>query len=71
MVERALRVGLGFDADDAALKAGLAATRGGRRERENHSHGRVSFDQAAWTRACSLAIWAQADSIPPACQPGR
>ncbi len=26
-------VGLGFDADDAALKAGLAATRGGRRER--------------------------------------
>ncbi len=26
-------VGLGFDADDAALQAGLAATRGGRRER--------------------------------------
>ena len=26
-------VGLGFDADDAALKVGLAATRGGRRER--------------------------------------
>ena len=26
-------VGLGFDADDAALKAGLTATRGGRRER--------------------------------------
>jgi 3',5'-nucleoside bisphosphate phosphatase len=26
-------VGLGFDADDAALKTGLAATRGGRRER--------------------------------------
>jgi len=26
-------VGLGFDADDEALKAGLAATRGGRRER--------------------------------------
>lgn len=26
-------VGLGFDADDAALRAGLAATRGGRRER--------------------------------------
>jgi 3',5'-nucleoside bisphosphate phosphatase len=26
-------VGLGFDADDAVLKAGLAATRGGRRER--------------------------------------
>jgi predicted metal-dependent phosphoesterase TrpH len=26
-------VGLGFDADDAALKAGLSATRGGRRER--------------------------------------
>ena len=26
-------VGLGFDADDAALKAGLQATRGGRRER--------------------------------------
>jgi predicted metal-dependent phosphoesterase TrpH len=26
-------VGLGFDADDAALKAGLVATRGGRRER--------------------------------------
>lgn len=26
-------VGLGFDPDDAALKAGLAATRGGRRER--------------------------------------
>ena len=26
-------VGLGFDADDAALKAGLIATRGGRRER--------------------------------------
>lgn len=26
-------VGLGFDADDAALKQGLAATRGGRRER--------------------------------------
>jgi predicted metal-dependent phosphoesterase TrpH len=26
-------VGLGFDADDAALKAGLAATRGGRKER--------------------------------------
>jgi predicted metal-dependent phosphoesterase TrpH len=26
-------VGLGFDADDAALAAGLAATRGGRRER--------------------------------------
>ncbi|MEP7056331.1 MAG: 3',5'-nucleoside bisphosphate phosphatase, partial [Caldimonas sp.] len=26
-------VGLGFDADDAALRAGLAATRGGRKER--------------------------------------
>ena len=26
-------IGLGFDADDARLKAGLAATRGGRRER--------------------------------------
>ncbi|HSQ72377.1 MAG TPA: 3',5'-nucleoside bisphosphate phosphatase [Rubrivivax sp.] len=28
-------VGLGFDAEDAALQAGLAATRGGRRERAN------------------------------------
>ena len=41
-------VGLGFDADDEDLAAGLAATRGGRRVR--HSPRRISHSAPARTR---------------------
>ena len=48
-------VGLGFDADDAALKQGLAATRGGRRERARARRGRGGSADSPDRRARSRA----------------